>query len=130
MSDVRPRNRFQQVERAENIILVIAQRLLNGLANRFQAREVHHGLEAAFVDNGLQGGCIHQVELFDLERGFGQLLNPLQRLGAAVRIIINHCYIMARAQQFKACMRADIASAASYKDFDRDSPSFVDAPAL
>lgn len=107
----------QEVKRAHNVVVVVGQRFLDGLANGFEAREVDHGINVVLVEDGLDGGLVHQVHFVEGSGLAGQFRNPAQRLFAGVHEVVEDNDVVAGFLEGQDGMRTDIAGATGDKNF-------------
>ena len=77
---------------------------------------MNHRLCTAVAQGTLQRCTIAYV---GLDTGYGlagDALDPIQRLGIAIAVVVQHRHAVARVEQFQAGVAADIAGAAGDKD--------------
>ena len=111
-------HRVQQLHRAGDVVVVVAQRHLDRLADCLQAREVHDRLDASPI-SGVTERAVEVVRLTEiafhehepLGGGGHQLGDALERDHAAVVEVVEHDHAEAGFEQHDARVAADVAGA-------------------
>ena len=107
---------FEQPQRADHVVVVVAQRLLHRLAHRLQASKVHHCAGATVGQCVVQRGSVADVALVQLHALAGQCLHPRQHLARTVAEVVQHRHWVACRQQLHAGVAADVAGTAGDQD--------------
>ncbi len=68
---------LQQIERAGDVVAVVAQRLGNGFADGLQRREVDDGVDGRGVKDGCERRPVEQIDVVEGQRPAGQLHDPV-----------------------------------------------------
>jgi len=103
---------LQQADGADDVVVVIAQRLLHRFAHRLEPGKVHHGGGLGGLQRGLQRGAVADVALDHPQRAARDALDPAQRFALRVAEVVVDGDGMAGGEQFDAGVRTDVAGAA------------------
>jgi len=89
---------LEQIERAGDVIAVVAQWLSHGFAHGLQRGEVDDGVDGRGGEDGIERRRVEQIDAVEGQRPPGQLHDPAQRLFTAVDQVIDDDHVVARAQ--------------------------------
>ena len=117
----------QELEGSQHVVLVVAQGLRDGFADRLETGEVHDGVGAESLQGAGDGALVEQVEAERLEVASREIPHAIQRLRRAVAEIVDDADLPVAGQQLQQDMGADVARAARENDLHRQ-PAFLDRP--
>mmetsp|Transcript_3160 Transcript_3160/g.7434 ORF Transcript_3160/g.7434 Transcript_3160/m.7434 type:complete len:280 (-) Transcript_3160:6-845(-) len=107
------RHRFEQRDGAAHVVVKVAQRLLDALANRLESGEVNDGRDSVLVEYLLERRRVAEVHLVELDHLLaGELLDAAHRLPARIDQIVDHHHVVVGLQQLEHGVAADVAGAA------------------
>ena len=109
-------HRAAQMQRSCQVIMIIPQRLLTGLAYRLQAREMNDCRNRLLIEYTIHALLIQQIHLIKREVPSRNRPNPLQSFRLGIAEIIQYHNIISRVQKLHAGMTSDISGSASYQD--------------
>ena len=101
-----------QNQRGVEVVVIVLQRLLGGLADGLVTGEMDYGVDVVLCKDLVQSLFIAAVNVICGEVLAGYFAHALERLGLAVIIIVNNDDFVTRVKQLNAGMRADISGAA------------------
>ena len=96
-----------QADRGEEVVVIVLQRHLDRLADRFQPGEVDGAADVVLFKNAVQGGAVADVLLVEGHLLPGDLFNPVDGLGGRVYQIVDHNDIHALFQELNAGVASD-----------------------
>ena len=100
-----------------NVVIVIAQRILRGLADRLQTSEVDDCRDLVRRKHGVECLGVANVALDECNPAPGDALYALDHRKAAVRQVVEYDHLVTGREQFDTSVRTDVASAAGDEDF-------------
>ncbi len=99
-------HRLQQLDGAGEIVVVIAQRDLDGLSHGLQAGEMDDRIEVLLGEDPVDRAPIEEVAMVKLELAPGDPLDAPKRLSRAVVEIVDDGHVVSGAEQLDARMAA------------------------
>lgn len=93
---------LQQAQAADDVVVVVVERLLRRFADGLEAGKVDDGAAAVRAQHGLDGWLVAHVATHHGQRLAGDALHALQRLGVAVAEVVEDDDVVAGLQQFDA----------------------------
>ena len=105
-----------QHEGGVHVVLVVFERLGDGLAHGLEAREMDAGVNLEFFENGIHGGCVAHVGLYKghwLTDDFG---DAAEGFFAGIAEVVDDHHGMAGSVEFDNCVAADIAGTTCKQD--------------
>lgn len=109
-------HRLEQRHGAADIVVVIEKRLFDRLADRLQAGEMQHRIDASSHEHFFQTAAVAQVGAMELDRAARQLAQPLQNRWLGAREVIDDAEAVAPCGERDAGVRTDVAEAAGDED--------------
>ena len=100
---------FEQHQRAVNVVVVVFQRFHTTFADRFEPREMNHGVKVVLTENGFHGIAVTDIRTIETEVLPREFPHAVRGNLRCVREVIHHGDPIAAVQQFHQCVAADKA---------------------
>jgi hypothetical protein len=112
---------LEEVQHSDQVVLVVKQRVLHGLADGFDRGEVDHAVDFVLGEDVLEGSLVQQVALIERDGLAGDGLDAFQRDGLTVRAVdavdevVDDDDFVTGAQKLDDAVAADVAGASRHE---------------
>ena len=110
------RHRFQQAQRADDVVVVVAQRLFQRLAHHLERGKVHHGDCATVGQRVVERFGIADIAPVGAQALAGQRLNAAQHVGRAVAEVIKYRNGVTGLEQLHTGVATDVTGTAGHQN--------------
>ena len=106
----------EQAMRADDVFVVIFNRLFDGFADRLESCKMDDSLAIKLAQGGSHGGLVANIALNASNFLAGDGLDAFQRFRMAIGEVVENDHFLTGLEKFDAGMRADIAGPASHEN--------------
>ena len=107
----------EQVQGADEVVVVVLERFADGLAHGLEAGEVDDGVDPLLGEDAVHRGLVHEVDVVEVGGLAAELGNPAQRFLAGVHQVVDDHHLMAGFLQGQNGVGADVAGATCDQNF-------------